>query len=61
VFSLGSNILTMGSCSAGHLRKRLLAKQKSTELISVPEGVNNHFALRQFIDWRLTGNVEEPF
>jgi tetratricopeptide (TPR) repeat protein len=58
LFPLNSNVLTMGSCFAGHLRKRLLAKRKSTELISVPEGLNNTFALRQFIDWSLTGNVD---
>lgn len=58
IFASESNILTMGSCFAGHLRKRLLAKSKSTELISVPEGLNNTFALRQFIDWSLTGTVD---
>ncbi|MDE0770536.1 MAG: GSCFA domain-containing protein [Opitutaceae bacterium] len=58
LFPLNSNVLTMGSCFAGHLRKRLIAKRKSTELISVPEGLNNTFALRQFIDWSLTGNVD---
>jgi tetratricopeptide (TPR) repeat protein len=57
VFSGKANILTMGSCFAGHLRKRLLAQQKSIELISVPEGLNNTFALRQFIEWSLTGNI----
>ena len=58
LFQSTSNVLTMGSCFAGHLRKRLLAKRKSAELISVPEGLNNTFALRQFIDWSLTGSVD---
>jgi tetratricopeptide (TPR) repeat protein len=57
LFRSDANVLTMGSCFAGHLRKRLLAKRKSTELISVPEGLNNTFALRQFIEWSLTGEV----
>jgi hypothetical protein len=58
IFAPSSNVLTMGSCFAGHLRKRLMDQKKSTELISVPEGLNNTFALRQFIEWSLTGNLD---
>jgi tetratricopeptide (TPR) repeat protein len=58
IFGSDANILTMGSCFAGHLRKRLLARRGTMELISVPEGLNNTFALRQFIEWSLTGNID---
>lgn len=57
IFGSDATLLTMGSCFAAHLRKRLLARGKQSDTISVPEGLNNSFAVRQFIEWGLTGDI----
>jgi len=56
-FTPGSQLLTLGSCFAEELRKYLAEHERDSRLIFVPPGLNNTFALRQFIDWSLTGNA----
>lgn len=56
-FGPGSQLLTLGSCFAAELRKYLAEHEHESRLIFVPPGLNNTFALRQFIDWSLTGNA----
>lgn len=56
-FTAESNLLTLGSCFAEELRKYLAEKRRRSRLIFVPPGLNNTFALRQFIAWSLTGEA----
>jgi hypothetical protein len=56
-FKAGANLLTLGSCFAEELRKYLAEHDKQSKLIFVPPGLNNTYALRQFIEWSLTGNA----
>lgn len=56
IFDDGARVLTMGSCFAAHLRRILGLRGKQAETIGVPEGLNNTFALRNFVEWCLTGN-----
>lgn len=57
IFTDASKILTLGSCFAERLRTWLKANQKISETLHVPEGLNNSFAVRQYIEWALTGDV----
>ncbi|MBT6117971.1 MAG: hypothetical protein HOH66_08895 [Rhodospirillaceae bacterium] len=56
-FGPDSELLTLGSCFAEELRKYLAEKRRLSRLIFVPPGLNNTFALRQFIAWSLTGEA----
>ncbi len=56
IFSNTSKIMTMGSCFAMRIREWMESFQKTSDTVFVPEGLNNSFAVRQFIDWALTGN-----
>ncbi len=56
-FRAGASLLTLGSCFAEELRKYLAEHDKQSRLIFVPPGLNNTYALRQFIEWSLTGNT----
>ena len=47
----GRPIIAMGSCFAQHIRRHLLSVGRQSEHVPVPEGLNNTFAIRQFIDW----------
>jgi len=58
-FRADSTLLTLGSCFAEELRNFLAEKQPGTRNIWVPSGLNNTYALRQFIDWCLTGERSE--
>lgn len=51
-----SQLLTMGSCFAQNLRNTLAEKGLLADWLFVPPGLNNTFALRDFVDWCLTGN-----
>ena len=56
IFDNTSKIVTMGSCFASELRNVLSEDNKSTDYIQVPEGLNNSFAVRQYLEWALTGD-----
>ncbi|MFN0044225.1 MAG: GSCFA domain-containing protein [Alphaproteobacteria bacterium] len=56
-FRKDSSLLTLGSCFAEELRKYLAENGHQSQLIFVPPGLNNTFALRQFIEWSLTGET----
>jgi len=55
VFVKGSKILTMGSCFAEELRNYLRENDLWSDVLFVPPGLNNTFALRNFIEWCITG------
>jgi hypothetical protein len=48
-------VLTFGSCFAGPLRRILVDTGFAAEAIEVKEGLNNTFALRDFVTWCCTG------
>lgn len=54
-FHGGSRLLTLGSCFATELRLHLAARGVAESGLWVPEGLNNTFALRQFIQWCVSG------
>ena len=56
-FSADSKLLTLGSCFAQELRNYLAEKGMSADWLFVPPGLNNTFALRNFISWCLTGET----
>lgn len=56
IFDNSSSILTMGSCFAMELRNVLDKLGKNSNYIQVPEGLNNSFAVRQYLEWALTGD-----
>lgn len=56
MFSDKDTVVTMGSCFADRLRNWLNANGKGTSYINVPEGLNNSFAVRQYLEWALTGD-----
>lgn len=49
-------VVTMGSCFAERLRTWLREHDRNAEYINVPEGLNNSFAVRQWLEWVLTGD-----
>ena len=55
LFTRESSVLTMGSCFAQNLRNYLSERGLTSDWLFVPPGLNNTFALRNFIDWCLTG------
>lgn len=55
VFNKSSNVLTIGSCFAGELRNYLAEKGMNSDWLFVPPGLNNTFAVRNFVEWCLTG------
>lgn len=58
-FKADDKLITMGSCFADRLRRWLSSQGKSAENVDVPSGLNNSFAVRQFIEWVLTGERSE--
>jgi len=44
-------IVAMGSCFAQHIRQFLIEHGRLSEHVPIPEGLNNTFAIRQFVDW----------
>jgi len=56
IFTKQSRIMTMGSCFAMRIREWMQRNQQVSDTVFVPEGLNNSFAVRQFIEWALTGN-----
>lgn len=59
VFEKEDKLITMGSCFAQRMRDWLKKNGRYTEFILVPSGLNNSFAVRQYIEWCLTGNRSE--
>ena len=47
----GEPIIAMGSCFAQNLRAFIRKQGHLSDHVPVPEGLNNTFALRQFVDW----------
>lgn len=56
IFDNDDKVVTMGSCFADRLRKWLNANGKGSTYINVPEGLNNSFAVRQWLEWVITGD-----
>lgn len=59
IFNDHSKLLTFGSCFAAHLRGHLMSHGKLSEQLTIPPGLNNTFALENFITWCLTGNTSK--
>lgn len=58
-FNRHSSVMTVGSCFADELKNYLMERGYNTGLIHVPSGLNNTFALRQFIEWCATGKQSD--
>lgn len=56
ILSADDKVVTMGSCFADRLRNWLKRNKKNANYIAVPEGLNNSFAVRQYLEWALTGD-----
>ena len=56
ILDKNDTVVTMGSCFADRLRKWLNANGRGATYINVPEGLNNSFAIRQYLEWALTGD-----
>lgn len=56
-FNSNSKLLTLGSCFAQELRNYLAERGMSADWLFVPPGLNNTFALRNFVSWCLTGET----
>ncbi len=54
-FTRGSKVLTMGSCFAEELRNYLRENDLWSDVLFMPPGLNNTFAIRNFIEWCVTG------
>ncbi len=52
----GDSVLTLGSCFAKELREVLEIADFESSSVWVPAGLNNTFALRDFITWALSGS-----
>ena len=57
IFNPDDRIFTLGSCFALELRNYLAARGVDSEWLFVPEGLNNTFAILDFIEWVVTGEV----
>lgn len=56
ILDSNDKVVTMGSCFADRLRNWLKNNGKNADYINVPEGLNNSFAVRQWLEWVLTGD-----
>lgn len=56
IFAHDASIGTMGSCFAMRIREWMKTQNKKAETIFIPEGLNNSFAVKQYIEWVLTGD-----
>ncbi|MDA1309176.1 MAG: GSCFA domain-containing protein [Proteobacteria bacterium] len=57
MFDPDDRIFTLGSCFALELRNYLTAHGVDSEWLYVPEGLNNTFAILDFIEWVVTGEA----
>lgn len=55
----GANVITLGSCFAAELRHFLNQAGLSSDSFWVPSGLNNTYALRDFVSWCVTGAQTE--
>jgi hypothetical protein len=55
VLTEGDSVITMGSCFAGELRNFLKKAGFPAGKLRVPAGLNNTFALLDFVSWCVTG------
>ena len=55
LFTKDAKILTVGSCFAEELRNYFLARDLSSNVVFIPPGLNNTFALDNYFHWMLTG------
>ncbi|REL30188.1 GSCFA domain-containing protein [Thalassotalea euphylliae] len=55
VLSANGNVVTIGSCFAAELRHFLTSAGLSSNSFWIPSGLNNTFALRDFLSWVITG------
>lgn len=60
IFSSDSKIITFGSCFASEIRKAFQSRNIRSSSLAIPEGLNNTFAIRSFIEWCLLGKRESP-
>lgn len=59
LFTRASSLLTMGSCFAEELRNYLAEEGMNSGWMFVPPGLNNTFAIKNFVDWCLTGSLSD--
>lgn len=57
MFTPNSKIMTFGSCFAGEIRRVFSKYGMVSNQITIPEGLNNTFALKYFFDWALEGDT----
>lgn len=57
IFNPADRIFTLGSCFALELRNYLAGRGVDSEWLYVPESLNNTFAIRDFIEWIVTGET----
>ncbi len=53
--TVDDTVVTVGSCFARHVRKYLAYSGASAKGFHVPEGLNNTFAILDFVSWCITG------
>jgi GSCFA family len=51
------SVVAVGSCFAGELRKYLTRAGVQSKRIWIPEGLNNTYALLDFLTWAVTGST----
>lgn len=56
LFTPEDRFITVGSCFAAHIKKYFDNREITADTVLVPTGLNNSFAVRQWIEWALTGN-----
>lgn len=57
LFAPDAELLALGSCFARELQYAMQDRQKELKHLWMPAGLNNTFAMRQFIEWVLTGDL----
>jgi GSCFA family protein len=55
MLTAADTVITLGSCFARHLRKYLAYSGVSAKDFHVPSGLNNTFAILDFVSWCVTG------
>lgn len=58
VFAKDASLVTLGSCFATYIRRYLAQRGKVSQVVQVAEEVNNSWALRNYVEWSLTGNED---
>ena len=56
MLTMDDTVLTMGSCFARNLRKALSVAGLEAQSVYVPSGLNNTFAILDFVSWCVTGS-----